>query len=140
MHEHILFESNVTTENQTTQKQKEAPLFPFWIEDRGLSFFLAFLVLVTIFVPMITLSRYGRIGLGLIFALMLFSGAVATIHKRVLMYFIIALTIVEFTADLMVEFNPSFGHPSWDTALTSDREMRPGRTVIHFGECELGQT
>lgn len=44
----------------------------------------------------------------LIFALMLLSGAIATIHKRILICLIIALTILEFTADLMVEFNPSF--------------------------------
>lgn len=52
------------------------------ITARGLSFFLAFLVLVTIVVPMITLSRYGRIGLGLMFALMLFSSAVASIRTE----------------------------------------------------------
>jgi hypothetical protein len=33
------------------------------------------------------------------------------------MYFIIALTILEFTADLIVEFNPSFSPRAWDTAL-----------------------
>ena len=118
MREDNLLENDVTLENQPIAKQTEVPLFPFWIEDRGLSFFLAFLVLVTIFVPMVTLSRYGRIGLGLIFALMLFSGAVATIRKRVLMYLIIALTVLEFTADLIVEFDPSFGHPGWDSAQT----------------------
>jgi hypothetical protein len=41
---------------------------------------------------------------------MLFSG-LATIHERVLMYLIIALTILEFTTDLNVEFDRSFGHP-----------------------------
>jgi Ion channel len=142
MREDILLENDVTTENRTIPKQTEAPLFPFWIEDRGLSFFLAFLVLVTVFVPMVTLSRYGRIGLGLIFALMLFSGAVATIHKRVLMYLIIALTVLEFTADLIVEFNPSFGHLGWDTALkisglsilvvmTLRQTFRPGPISVH---------
>src|SRR2546422_1169068 len=74
------------------QKPTEAPLFPFWIEDRGLSFFFGFLVLITIFVPMVHLSRSGRIALDLIFALMLFSGAVATIRKKILMYLVIALT------------------------------------------------
>ena len=44
------------------RKQTEKPLFPFWAEDRGLSFFLAFLVIMTIFVPMLRMSRYGRIG------------------------------------------------------------------------------
>jgi hypothetical protein len=102
--------------NQTS-KPTDAPLFPFWIEDRGLSFFLAFLVLITIFVPMIPLSRAGRIRLDLIFAFMLFSGAIATIRHRALMYLVVALTILEFTADLIVEFNPLIGHLGWDTAL-----------------------
>src|ERR1700730_12754744 len=120
----------------------EKPLFPFWVEDRGLSFFLAFLVLITIFVPMIRLSRNGRIGLDLIFALMLFSGAVATIRKRVLMYLVIALTVLEFAADLIVEFNPSLGHWVWNTALkvcgmailvimTLRHTFRPGPVNLH---------
>ena len=33
------------------------------------------------------------------------------------MYLIIALTILEFTADLIVEFNPSFSPRGGDTAL-----------------------
>jgi hypothetical protein len=72
---------------------------------------------MTIFVPMFGLSRPGRIAIDLTFALMLFSGAIATLQKRMLMYFIIALTILEFTADLIVEFNPSFSSRGWDTAL-----------------------
>src|SRR5207245_8359609 len=99
------------------QKPTEAPLFPFWIEYRGLSFFFGFLVFITIFVPMVRLSRSGRIALDLLFALMLFSGAVATIRKKILMYLAIALTGVELIADLIVEFSPSLGHRGWDTAL-----------------------
>jgi hypothetical protein len=132
----------MSVRENTMRKQTETPLFPFWIEDRGLSFFLAFLVLVTIFVPMVSLSRYGRIGLGLMFALMLFSGAVASIRNRILMYLIIALTVLEFTADLIVEFDPSFGHPGWDTALkisglailvvvTLKQTFRPGPVSVH---------
>jgi hypothetical protein len=105
----------------------ESPLFPFWVEDRGLSFFLAVLVLVTIFVPMITLSRSGRIGPGLMFALMLFSGAVASIRKRIPTYLIIALTVVPFTADLIVEFNPSFAH----RAGTRRSRYSPGHSGGH---------
>lgn len=71
-------------ETQTAATSKDTSLFPFWVEDRGLSFFLAFLVLITILVPMIPLSRLGRIGLDLVFALMLFSIAVATIRQRAL--------------------------------------------------------
>jgi hypothetical protein len=89
----------------------------FGREDRLLSFFLAFLVLMTVFVPMVGLSRPGRIAIDLIFALMLLSGAIATLHKRILMYVVIALSILEFTADLIVEFNPLFSFRGWDTAL-----------------------
>jgi hypothetical protein len=51
------------------------------------------------------------------FALMLLSGAVASIRKRILMCLIIALTVVEFAAGLIVEFNPSLVHLGWDAAL-----------------------
>ena len=98
-------------------KQIKQRLASFWREDRLLSFFLAFLVLMTIFVPMVGLSRPGRIAIDLIFALMLLSGAIATVRKRMLMYLIIALTVLEFTADLIVEFDPSFSPRDWDAAL-----------------------
>ena len=118
------------------------PVFPFWVEDRGLTFFLAFLIITTIFVPMVTLSRFGRIGIGLMFALMLFSGAVATIRKTILMYLVIALTVLELAADLVVEFEPSFGHWGFDTALkisglailvvmTLRQTFRPGPVSVH---------
>ena len=114
----------------------------FWREDRDLSFFLAFLVLMTIFVPMFGLSRTGRVAIDLTFALMLFSGAIATIHTRMLRYLIVALTILEFTADLIVEFNPSFSLRSWDTALkvfcmailvfmTLKQTFLPGAVSVH---------
>src|SRR6266852_5424 len=129
-------------DNQTISKATDAPLFPFWVADRGLSFFLAFLVLITIFVPMIRLSRPGRIGLDLVFAFMLFSGAVATIRQRALMYLVVAVTVLEFAADLIVEFNSSLGHLGWDTALkvsglailvvmTLGHTFRPGRVSVH---------
>jgi hypothetical protein len=98
-------------------EERNQRLRSFWREDRLLSFFLAFLVLMTIFVPMVGLSRPGRIAIDLIFALMLLSGALATVYKRMLRILIIALTILEFTADLIVEFNPSFSPRGWDTAL-----------------------
>ncbi|MGA8101876.1 MAG: ion channel [Candidatus Acidiferrales bacterium] len=98
-------------------KQMERWLPGFWREDRLLSFFLAFLVIMTIFVPMVGLSRPGRIAIDLIFALMLLSGAIATVRKPILMYLIIALTILEFASDLIVEFNASFSPRGWDVAL-----------------------
>ena len=89
----------------------------FWREDRHLSFFLAFLVLMTVFVPMVGESRPGRIAIDLTFALMLLSGAIATVRKRILMYLIIAPTILEFMADMIAEFNRSFSPNGWDSAL-----------------------
>jgi len=123
-------------------KQTDAPLFPFWVEDRGLSFFLAFLVLITIFVPMVRLSRPWRIGMDLVFALMVFSGAIATIRQKIFIYLIVALTVLEFSADLFVEFNPSLRHWGWDTALkvfglailvvmTLMHTFRPGPVSVH---------
>jgi Ion channel len=114
----------------------------FWREDRLLSFFLAFLVLVTLVVPMIGLSRPGRIAIDLTFALMLLSGAIATVHRRLLMSLIIALTILEFTADMVVEFNPSFSFRGGDTALkvfgmailvvmTLRQTFLPGPVTVH---------
>jgi hypothetical protein len=104
-------------EDLVADKEINQRLPGFWREDRHLSFFLAFLVLMTIFVPMVGESRPGRIAVDLTFALMLLSGAFATIHKRMLIYLILALTILEFTADLLAEFNPSFSPRGWDSAL-----------------------
>ena len=137
-----LFETLQMQINETMRKKADVPLVPFWVEDRGLSFFLAFLVFLTIFVPMFGLSRPGRIGVDLVFTLMLFSGAIATIRQRILMYLIIVVTVLEFTADLIVEFNPSFGHRGWDTALkvsglailavmTLRHTFRPGPVSMH---------
>ena len=123
-------------------KPADTPLFPFWVEDQGLSFFLGLLVIIVIFVPMIRLSRPGRIGLDLVFAFMLFSGAVATIRQKILMYLVVGLTVLEFAADLIVEFNPPLGHLGWDTALkvsglgilivmTLRHTFRPGRVSVH---------
>ncbi len=114
----------------------------FWREDRLLSFFLAFLVLMTIVVPMFGLSRPGRIAIDLTFALMLLSGAIATVKKRMLLSLIIALTILEFTADLIVEFNRSFSPRGWDTGLkvfcmailvvmTLKQTFLPGPVTVH---------
>ena len=98
-------------------KENNWRLPSFWHEDRHLSFFLAFLVLMTIFVPMVGESRPGRIGIDLTFALVLLSGAIATVHKQMLMYLIFVLTVLEFTADLIAEFHSSFGPSGWDSAL-----------------------
>jgi Ion channel len=123
-------------------KHLKLPLPGLWLADRGLSFFLAFLVIMTIFVPMVGLSRPGRIAVDLTFALMLVSGTIATIRQRMLMCLVIALTIMEFTADLIVEFNPSLSYWDWDTVLkvsgmailvvmTLKQTFRPGPVSVH---------
>jgi hypothetical protein len=73
---------------------------------------------------------------------MLFSGAVATIRHRALMYLVVALTVFEFTADLIFEFNSSLGHLGRDTVLkvsglailvvmTLRQTFRLGRVSVH---------
>jgi hypothetical protein len=59
----------------------------------------------------------GRIAIDLTFALVLLSGAVATVNKRMLMSLIIVLTILEVTSDLIFEFNTSFSPRGWDSVL-----------------------
>jgi len=88
------------------------------------------------------IKELGRIGIDLIFALMLFSGAIATIRNKILMYLIVGVTILEFTADLIVEFNPTLRHWGLDTALkipgmailvvmTLKHTFRPGPISVH---------
>jgi hypothetical protein len=48
---------------------------------------------------------------------MLFSGAVAMIRQRTLPVLVIAVTVLEFAADLIVKFIPSLGHWGSDTAF-----------------------
>jgi hypothetical protein len=76
----------------------------FLFSDQGHGFFLAFLVFMTIFLPMVRLSRPERIAADLIFPLMIVSGATATIQQRFFLHIALALTVLEFTADLIVEF------------------------------------
>ena len=57
-------------------------------------FFLTFLVITTIFVPMVTLSKSGRFALALVFGLTIIFGACATIHQRLVKYIVAALAIL----------------------------------------------
>jgi hypothetical protein len=75
------------------------------------------IVVITLFVPMIGLSRPGRIAIDLTFALMVLSGATATLRNKMLILLIVALTVVGFTSDLLVEFYPWFSPRGWDTGL-----------------------
>jgi hypothetical protein len=75
----------------------------FFGKDRGMVFFLAFLVLTTILLPMVTLSRFGRISLSLCFLLTLNSGALVTIRQPVMKYLVVGLTLMTFAVSLAGE-------------------------------------
>ena len=105
-------------------------------------FFLAFLVLTTIVVPMADLSLPGRVVLSLTFALTLIFGALATIQHRIFIYFVVALTISTFAVDLIVEFAPSHGSQLLNPMLrlaclsilvfmTLKRTLRPGPITVY---------
>ena len=85
----------------------------FWREDRNLSFFLAFLVLMTIFVPMVGFSRPGRIVIDLVFALMLLSGGLATIRSRILMYLVLSLIHILADGGEVVIYSPHITEVSY---------------------------
>src|SRR5439155_10928653 len=93
------------------------PVSIFFGRDRGMVFFLAFLVLTTIIVPMVTLSQIGRLALSLIFALTLIFGAFATIQHRIAIYFVIGLTMATFAVDLISEIGSWHSPPGLDTPL-----------------------
>jgi hypothetical protein len=121
------------------------PLHPvsiFFGRDRGMVFFLAFLALTTIFVPMVTLSQLGRIALALIFVLTLISGAFATIQHRIAIYLVVALAMSTLAVDFIGEFAPSYSRPALVTALrlaclsilvfmTLKRTLRPGPVTVY---------
>jgi hypothetical protein len=78
-------------------------------------FFVAFLSFAAIVMPM--LSQVGRLVLSLIFALTLVFGAIATIRRLVLIYFVIGLGVSTFLVDLIAELTPTGGFPVVDAAL-----------------------
>ena len=103
-------------------------------------FFMAFLVLTTIILPMITLSRLGRLAVALAFLLTITLGAFATIRHRIFIFAVAALTVGTFAMDLMVESNPSHRLAAVDTTMkvaclavlvfmTLNRTLRPGRVT-----------
>ncbi|HJZ99812.1 MAG TPA: hypothetical protein VKE70_25060, partial [Candidatus Solibacter sp.] len=101
-----------------------------------MAFFLAFLVLTTIFLPMVTLSRFGRISLSLCFILTLNSGALVTIRQKVMKYLVVGLTLMTFAVSLAGELT-AHRLPILETLLrltclsvllvmTLKRTLRPG--------------
>jgi Ion channel len=105
-------------------------------------FFLAFLVLATIFVPMVDLPLMGQLALSLIFVLTLISGAFATIQHRIFVGLVITLAISTLAVGLVDEFAPSHISSSLETTLrlsclsilvimTLKRTLRPGPVTVY---------
>jgi hypothetical protein len=109
--------------------------------DRGAVLFLAFLVLATIVLPMVTLSRVGQFAVSGVFALTLIFGAFATIQRRFVVYLVIGLTLSTVAVDLFAGIGASLRLTTLDTALklvcltillfvTLRRTLRPGRVTV----------
>jgi len=107
-----------------------------------MAFFLAFLVILTILLPVVTLSQLGRIALSFIFGATLIFGAFATIRHRIVIYFVIALAISNVAVNLISGFAPSRGSPALEAAIklacfsilvfmTIKRTFRPGPVTVY---------
>ena len=105
-------------------------------------FFLGFLVLITIIVPMITLSQVGQLGLSLVFALTLILGALTIIRHRIVIYLVIGLTVSTFAVSVINVISPSQSPAVVETSLrlaclsillclTLERTLRPGPVTVY---------
>lgn len=105
-------------------------------------FFLAFLVMTTIFVPMVRLSLLGRFALALGFVLTIISGACATIHRRLVKYGVAALAILALVVEMVAEFAPAHRALVLDSGLklvclailvlmTLKQTLRPGPVTVY---------
>jgi uncharacterized membrane protein len=112
----------------------------FFNKDQGMVFFLALLVLITVLVPTIELSRSGRLALSLVFAVTLVSGAFATIRHRIFIGVVIVLTVSTLALAVIAEYNPRDVPLVLVTALkvaclsilismTVKQTVRPGRVT-----------
>jgi hypothetical protein len=117
------------------------PTSIFFGKDRGMALFLGFLVLTTIFLPMVTISRFGRLSLSLFFVVTLNSGAFATIRQTFTKYLVVGLSFATFTVSLAAEFT-THRLPILETSLrftclsvllvvTLKRTLRPGRVTVY---------
>jgi hypothetical protein len=102
-----------------------------------MAFFLAFLVLTTIFVPMVNVSALGQLALALVFAVMLALGAFATINHRVCACLVVGLTVLTLVVDVISQLDSSHSLVAAALALkltclailvfmTLKRTLRPG--------------
>lgn len=101
-------------------------------------YFLAFLVLVIVIVPVVNLSQISRLVLSGMLGLTLIFGAIATIQHRLLIGLVVTLAIAALTVDVISEFAPERNSPELQTVLklaclsilvfmTLRKALRPGR-------------
>jgi voltage-gated potassium channel Kch len=89
-----------------------------WADDRGMSFFLAILVVVVFVVlPLAGIGLVGRLLVDVAFSLMLISGALATNRNVVLTWIIITLTVGGLVVHWVGMSTLSFRHPVLDAVL-----------------------
>jgi hypothetical protein len=109
----------------------------FFGKDRGMAFFLAFLVLTTIILPILPLSQVGHLAVSLTFTVTLIVGASAIIRHRLAVFLVDGLTMSTFVVDWVGQFAPAHNFPVLDTTLklvclsilvfiTLERTLRPG--------------
>jgi hypothetical protein len=109
----------------------------FFDKDQGMVFFLAFLVLTTIVVPAVPVSRVGQLAISLVFVLTLIFGAFAAIRHRFWIYLVIGLAMSAITVDQIAESGRWLGLAPANTTLklvclsilvfvTLKRTLRPG--------------
>jgi hypothetical protein len=112
----------------------------FFGRERGMVFFLAFLVLATIVLPTFNFSQLGQLALSLMFALALIFGSLVIIRSRIIIYLVIGLTVSTFAVDVIAYTGPSQRLASFDTSLklaclsilafiTLKRTLRPGQVA-----------
>jgi hypothetical protein len=82
-----------------------------------MAFSLGFLVLNTIVLSMLPLSRAERLALSLAFALTLIFGSFTTIRHRIVIWLVGALTVTTFAVDLLAEFVSPRNFMALDAAL-----------------------
>jgi hypothetical protein len=135
-------EYRIVGRQQNRSRKALFELSPCFRRDRGIAFFLGFLVvLTTIVLSIVPLSRAGRLAF-LAFALTLIVGSLTTIRHRVLIWLVAALTITTFVVDLWAEFVSPRSFMELDTALklvwlsilvliTLVRMLRPGPVTVY---------
>jgi hypothetical protein len=89
----------------------------FFGRDRGMGFFLAFLVLVIIVAPMVNLSQFSRLTLSATFALTLIIGAFATIRNRIVIALAVILAVTALSVSLIGELAPQLRLTELQAAL-----------------------